>query len=250
MELTTFALLLVAGVGTGLVGYLTGLASLVSYPALLAAGLSPVTANVTNTLGLVGIGVGTTARAGRRFRGERAALVRQMLVAAVGGLIGALLLLLGGEGTFEAIVPWLIILASVSLLLQPWLSKLRGESENALAYLGALFVICIYGGYFGAGAGVIYLAITLIATSESFGRAMVLKSVLLGVTNLVAALTFIVSAFVFDGPVNWWAALALGLGCVLGGWLGPRIQDFLPERGLRIAVALCGFGLAIWLWVR
>lgn len=250
MEPTTFALLVLAGVGTGLAGYLTGLASLVSYPALLAAGLSPVTANVSNTLGLVGIGIGTTTRAGRRFRGERTSLLRQLGVAAAGGLVGALLLLFGGESTFEAIVPWLIILGSVALLLQPWLRRLRGEADNMALYLVALFAICVYGGYFGAGAGVIYLAVTMIATSEPFGRAMILKSVLLGITNLVAAIAFIVAALVFDGPVNWLAALALGLGCFVGGWLGPRIQEYLPERGLRIFVGLCGFGLAAWLWLR
>ncbi|MDO5498832.1 MAG: sulfite exporter TauE/SafE family protein [Propionibacteriaceae bacterium] len=250
MEPLTFALLVVAGVGTGVIGYLTGLASLVSYPSLLAAGLSPVTANVSNTLGLVGIGIGTTARAGRRFRGERARLAPQLAVAAAGGLAGALLLLLGAESTFEAIVPWLIVLGSVALLAQPWLARLRGEQENVPLYLAALFVICLYGGYFGAGAGVIYLAVTLIATSEPFGRAMVLKSILLGVTNLIAALAFIIAALFFGGPANWWAALALGLGCIVGGWLGPRLQEFLPERGLRVFVALCGFGLAAWLVVR
>ncbi len=250
MELTTFGLLIVAGIGTGIIGYLTGLASLVSYPALLAAGLSPVTANVSNTLGLVGIGIGTTARAGRQFRGERGWLVPQLAVSAVGGLVGAVLLLTGGESTFEAIVPWLIILGSVALLAQPWLARLRGEQDNRTVYLVALFLICLYGGYFGAGAGVIYLAVTLIATSEPFGRAMVLKSILLGVTNLVAAVAFIVSALFLGGPVNWLAALALGLGCVVGGWLGPRIQEYLPERGLRVFVAMCGFGLAAWLWLR
>lgn len=250
MEPSAFALLVAAGVGTGVVGYLTGLASLVSYPSLLAAGLSPVTANVSNTLGLVGIGIGTTARAGRRFRGERARLMPQLAVAAVGGLVGAVLLLAGGESTFEAVVPWLIVLGSVALLAQPWLVRLRGEKDIPVVYLVVLFAICLYGGYFGAGAGVIYLAVTMIATSEPFGRAMVLKSILLGVTNLVAAVAFIVSALFLDGPVNWLAALALGLGCVLGGWLGPRIQEFLPERGLRIFVALCGFGLAVWLWLR
>ncbi|MDO5682004.1 MAG: TSUP family transporter [Propionibacteriaceae bacterium] len=250
MEPTTFAWLVIAGIGTGVIGYLTGLASLVSYPALLAAGLSPVTANVSNTLGLVGIGIGTTARAGRKFRGERAKLLPQILVSAAGGLVGALLLLAGSESTFEKIVPALIILGSVALLAQPWLARLRGETDNRLAYLVALFLICLYGGYFGAGAGVIYLAITLIATSEPFGRAMVLKSILLGITNLVAAVAFIAAAVFFGGPVNWLAALGLGLGCVVGGWLGPRIQEFIPETGLRITVAVCGFGLAAWLWLR
>lgn len=249
MEPVTFALLILAGVGTGLVGYLTGLASLVSYPALLAAGLSPVTANVSNTLGLVGIGIGSTARAGRQFRGDGSFLIRQIIVAAVGGLIGAALLLLGGESTFEAIVPWLIVLGSVALLASPRLQKMRGDRQQPVAYLIALFLICIYGGYFGAGAGVIYLAVTLIATAEPFFRTMVLKSLLLGITNLVAALAFVVASFVFATPINWLAALALGLGCVFGGWLGPRIQEFLPPNGLRIFVGLCGFGLAVWLWL-
>ena len=155
MELTTFGLLIVAGVGTGVIGYLTGLASLVSYPSLLAAGLSPVTANVSNTLWLVGIGVGTTTRAGRQFRGERAKLVPQLTVSAVGGLVGAALLLTGGENTFEAIVPWLIVLGSLALLAQPRLARLRGERDSRVVYLLALVVICLYGGYFGAGAGVI-----------------------------------------------------------------------------------------------
>lgn len=250
MEPVTFALLLLAGVGTGVVGYLTGLASLVSYPALLAAGLSPVTANVSNTIGLVGIGVGSTARAGKQFRGDGKLLIKQLAVAAIGGLAGAILLLVGGESAFEAIVPWLILLGSAALLAGPRLQKLRGEREQAGVYLAALFLICVYGGYFGAGAGVIYLAVTLIATSEPFYRAMVLKSLLLGVTNLVAAIAFIVASFVFGTPINWLAALALGVGCVFGGWLGPRIQEFLPQAGLRIFVALCGVGLAAWLWLR
>lgn len=249
MEPATFALLVLAGVGTGLIGYLTGLASLVSYPALLAAGLSPVTANVSNTLGLVGIGIGATARAGRQFRGDGTSLLRQIAVAAVGGLVGAALLLLGGEGAFEAIVPWLIALGSIALLASPRLQKMRGDRQQPVLYLVALFLICIYGGYFGAGAGVIYLAVTLIATAEPFYRTMVLKSVLLGVTNLVAAVAFVVASFVFGTPINWLAALALGVGCLFGGWLGPRIQEFLPPNGLRIFVALCGFGLAIWLWL-
>lgn len=249
MESTTFALLVLAGVGTGLIGYLTGLASLVSYPALLAAGLSPVTANVSNTLGLVGIGVGTTARAGKQFQGEGRSLFTQLAVAGVGGLVGATLLLVGGEGAFEAIVPWLILLGSAALFAQPWLARLRGESDRSGLYLVMLFLICIYGGYFGAGAGVIFLAVTLILTSQPFYRAMVLKSLLLGITNLVAAGAFVVASFVFGTPINWLAALALGLGCLVGGWLGPRVQEFFPERGLRIFVAICGVGLAIWLWL-
>lgn len=246
MTATTFLLLVLAGVGSGLVGYLTGLASLVSYPALLSAGLSPVAANVSNTLGLVGVGLGSSARAGATLR-ERGPghLGVQAVVAAVGGLVGGLLLLRGGEGTFERIVPALILVASVLVLLSPRLARLRGDRESAVAYAVGLFAVSIYGGYFGAGAGTLFLALALTATSETFGRAMVLKSVLLMITNLVAAVLFMVA-----GPVNWWAAIALGIGAVVGGNLGPAVQRLLPERVLRWVVALSGTFLAGWLWLR
>lgn len=245
MTITTFALLVLAGVGTGLVGYLTGLASLVSYPALLAAGLSPVSANVTNTVGMIGVGIGSTARAGSELKGGRLPLTPQLIIAAVGGLTGGSLLLFTSESSFETIVPWLIIVASVLVVLSPRLSRLRGAGGHDLTYYIGLFFLAIYGGYFGAGAGVIFLAVCLIAAGAEFKYAMILKSLLLGVTNFVAAILFGLL-----GPVNWLAALALGLGCMVGGNLGPVVQRRIPEQVLRAVVALCGIGLAIWLWTR
>lgn len=246
MDVGVLALIVLAGVGTGIVGYLTGLASLVSYPVLLAAGLSPVAANVSNTLGLVGVGIGSTARAMRTVTGgSRRKLAGQLAVAAIGGGLGATLLLVAGESSFEAIVPWLIVLASVLLLLSPRISRMRSEQPNPVFYWIGLFLVCIYGGYFGAGAGVMYLALSLIASSELFSKAMVIKSVLLGVSNLVASLIFI--AF---GPVNWAAAIALGIGCIVGGNFGPVIQRLIPEKVLRGIVAAAGFFLAGWLLLR
>ncbi|SDB97352.1 hypothetical protein GA0111570_11286 [Raineyella antarctica] len=246
MDIGVLGLIVLAGVGTGIVGYLTGLASLVSYPVLLAAGLSPVAANVSNTLGLVGVGVGSTARAMRTVTGGSGrTLAAQLLVAAVGGGLGATLLLVAGESSFEAIVPWLVVLASALLLLSPRISRMRREGPNPVVYWVGLFLVCCYGGYFGAGAGVMYLALALIASSDLFTRAMVIKSLLLGVSNLIASLIFI--GF---GPVNWAAAIALGLGCVVGGNFGPVIQRLIPETLLRIIVAAGGFFLAGWLWLR
>lgn len=246
MPLGTLLLIVLAGVGTGIVGYLTGLASLVSYPVLLAAGLSPVAANVSNTLGLVGVGVGSTARAVRTVTGGSGrVLAAQLAIAAIGGGLGATVLLVAGESSFKAVVPWLILLASVLLLLSPSISRMRGGAPNPVVYWIGLFLVCCYGGYFGAGAGVMYLALTLIASSELFTRAMVIKSLLLGVSNLVASLIFI--GF---GPVNWAAAIALGLGCVVGGNFGPVIQRLIPETVLRVVVAAGGFFLALWLWLR
>ena len=246
MTASDLLLLVLAGVGTGLVGYLTGLASLVSYPALLAAGLSPVAANVTNTLALIGIGVGATTRSARLLRGRgRRELAVQLVIALVGGTTGAALLLLGGNTVFARVVPWLVALASLALLASPRLRALHGAGDSRIAALIVLFPLCVYGGYFGAGAGVMYLAIMLVLTADDLETSMLVRSVLLGTSNLAASLVF-----VGYGPVDWAAAVALGLGCVLGGNLGPVVQRLFPPTVLRVIVALSGLGLAVWLAVR
>ena len=245
MSVSDLLLLLLAGVGTGLVGYLTGLASLVSYPALLAVGLPPVAANVTNTLALIGIGVGATTRSARLLAGRgRRELALQVVIALAGGATGASLLLLGGNAVFSRVVPWLVALASVALLVSPRLRELHGSGESRLAALLVLFPLCVYGGYFGAGAGVMYLATMLVLTADDLPTSMIVRSVLLGVSNLAASIVFI--GF---GPVNWAAAVALGVGCIAGGNLGPAVQRLIPQAVLRAIVAVCGLGLAVWLAV-
>lgn len=114
-----------------------------------------------------------------------------------------------------------------------------------MLYPVALAVVSIYGGYFGAGAGVIFLALTLICTSLSMWRATILKSYLLGVANLVAAVVFAVT-----GHVHWVAAGAMALGALLGGWCGPPVVKVIPPTVLRVTVALAGLGLAGWLALR
>ena len=246
MAVSDLLLLVLAGLATGLVGYLTGLASLVSYPALLAVGLSPVAANVTNTLALIGIGVGATTRSARLLAGRgRRELAVQVVVALGGGATGAVLLLVGGNAVFARIVPFLVALASLALLASPRLRELHGAGDSRVAALVALFPLCVYGGYFGAGAGVMYLAVMLVLTADDLPTSMIVRSVLLGVSNLAASLVF-----VGFGPVNWAAAVALGLGCVLGGNLGPAVQRLVPTAVLRVVVAVCGLGLAVWLAVR
>lgn len=245
MSLPTFLLLVLAGVGTGVVGYLTGLASLVSYPALLAAGLSPVTANVSNTIALVGIGAGTTVRRAADLADEgRTSLTPQLVLSGVGGVAGGGLLLAGGDSAFAAIVPWLVALSSVWLLLTPRIRRMRGGRDDQVAYLVGLALIGVYAGYFGAGAGVVYLAVALSLTAYTFDRAMIVKSVTIAVANAAASLLFIAR-----GAVDWPAAIALGIGCLVGGNLAPILQRRIPAEPMRWVVALAGFGLAIWLAV-
>ncbi|HEY5855063.1 MAG TPA: sulfite exporter TauE/SafE family protein [Aldersonia sp.] len=244
MSVLHFVFLVVAGFFAAVIGVVSGLASLVSYPALLAVGVPPVAANVTNTLALVAAGAGTTAKTAAVLRNRGRQLVWWSLLSALGGAIGAALLLLAPADSFEAVVPFLVLLAAIALLMQPKLRLLAGRAEFPVLLPVGICVIAVYGGYFGAGAGVMYLAMFLVTTAEGIWMATVLKSYLLAIANLVAAI-----GFILFGPVQWLAALALALGMFVGGWCGPAVVARLPPNGLRIGVAIAAIGLAIWLFV-
>jgi len=239
------ALLVVAGFFAGVVGFVTGLASIVSYPALLAVGLPPVAANVTNTVAMVGVGLGALSSSSREVVDTGPKVWWWTLYAALGGAAGALVLLVAPPGSFEAIVPYLVGLAALALLLQPRIRNLADGRDLPGVFSVAVFVVSVYGGYFGAGAGVIFLALILICTSEQIWRASILKSYLLGVANLVAAVGFAVF-----GPVHWVAAAAMAVGAFAGGRCGPPLVRRIPPNLLRMGVALAGFGLAGWLALR
>jgi uncharacterized protein len=248
-----FGFLVLAGIGAGLSGSIAGLASLISYPALLAAGLPPVTANVTNTAALVVVGVGSVSASGPELRGQGRRLLPLMVAGLLGGAAGALLLLVTPEGGFEKIVPWLIGGASVAILVQR--SPRELAVEGALAHAGrphrdqwwlplAIFAISIYGGYFGAAAGVLMLATFLLTTGEGLPRSNAMRNVVLGVANTVAAVGFVLFA-----SIVWSAALPLAIGLFLGSLLGPRIVRRAPQTALRRVIALAGVGLAVYLAV-
>jgi uncharacterized membrane protein YfcA len=240
-------LLLAAGVGAGAIGSTAGLASLVSYPALLAVGLPPVTANVTNTVALVASGAGSALSSRTELRGQAPTVRRLAGFAVAGGITGAALLLVTPAGAFERIVPFLVGLASLLLLAQPRVRRLRretvGDGGRWLVPAGT-YVIGVYGGYFGAAAGVMLLALLLVATEETLVRANALKNILLWMANGVAAIGFALLA-----DVQWTAAAPLALGCLLGGSLGPAAARRIPETPLRVVVAVAGLGLAVQLWV-
>ena len=255
------AWLLLAGVGAGLTGSVAGLASLVSYPSLLAAGLPPVVANVTNTVAMFGVTGGTVAGSRRELRGQGRRIAGLALASFLGGALGAALLLTTPAEAFEAVVPWLVGAGAILLLLRdkirtwaaaraaarrprPGSSDTDGRRTSARAFgWGAVvFVLGIYGGYFGAGVGIIALAVLVLERTEALAVTNAVKNVATGVANGTAAI-----AYVFFAPVDWPAAIALGLGAVLGGFLGPAIVRVAPERPLRWLVGLAGLGLALHL---
>lgn len=234
-------LLLVAGLGAGLLGSVVGLASLLSYPALLVVGLPPLQANMTNTVALVFSGIGSALGSRQELTGQAPRLRRLGVAALAGGACGAALLLAAPEGSFENVVPLFVLLASVLVIAAPPPSQLAEVQVEAGGpwLTGGIFAVGIYGGYFGAAAGVMMLALLLLATSETTVRAIASKNVLLALSNSVAAVAFAAVA-----PVLWRAVLPLGIGFFVGGRLGPAVTRRTPTRPLRILTGLLGIGLA------
>jgi uncharacterized membrane protein YfcA len=254
MSVLEFALLVLAGIGAGLVGSVAGLASLISYPALLASGVPPLTANMTNTVAMVFQGVGSVSASRPELTGQGRRVLRLAIASLLGGAVGAALLLLTPSSAFERIVPLLIAGASAAILVQRPPRELalegarlhpgRKHDDPRWLPLGT-FAIAIYGGYFGAAAGVMMLAMFLLGTGEGLPRGNALRNVILGLANAIAAVGFIVLA-----PVAWSAVLPLAIGLFTGSRVGPWVVRRAPQTALRRVIALAGFGLAVHLGIQ
>jgi uncharacterized protein len=245
-----WALLFAAGIAGGLTGSIAGLASVATYPALLIVGLPPVAANVTNTVALVFSGIGSAWGSRPELAGQGASIRRTVPVAALGGATGAALLLSTPAEGFEKMVPILLGLAALAILppraksQQARVASHQRHTTTLLLKSAATFLICIYGGYFGAAAGIFLLALLSGAGGATLAQANAAKNVILGIANLVAAVLFAMLA-----PVNWPAAIAVGLGCLLGSRLGPVVVRYAPARPLRILIGVAALALAVKLGV-
>ena len=239
-----------AGVLGGLTGSIAGLASVATYPALLLVGLPPVTANVTNTVALVFNGVGSVWGSRPELEGQQKWIMRIAPVAVLGGAAGAALLLSTPAEGFEKVVPILLGLASAAILLprrgnrRVRVADHQRHTAGVLLESTAIFLICIYGGYFGAAAGVLLLALLLRAGHATLAHANAGKNVILGIANGVAAIMF-----AFLAPVHWPAVLALGIGCLIGSRLGPIVVRHAPAAPLRAVIGVAGLALAVKLGI-
>jgi hypothetical protein len=236
-----------AGVVAGVIGTAGGITSLVAYPALLAVGLPPLTANVTNSVALLGSGAGSTLRAGPDLVGHGGTLRRWMPVTVLVSLAGALLLLVTPSGVFDRVVPFLVAAGSVLLLAQPAIARRQERRDRGMSPRSAgaaMSGVSLYNGYFGAGSGVLMIAVLMLTTERDLRRANALKNVLLVAGDLLPAVLF-----AFSGSVVWAAVWPLGIGALAGGLIGPSVARRIPRDLLRWLVALCGFVLAAWLLV-
>jgi uncharacterized membrane protein YfcA len=241
------ALLLGAGVLAGMVGSAGGIASLISYPVLLAVGLPPKPANVADTVAFVACLPGSTLGSRPELQGQGRRVLQLSPLAVVGSAVGAALLLLTPAGVFGRIVPFLVAFAAVALLVQPRVSKWLEERPGAGGWFWpqcGLLAVWVFDGYWGVGAGVMALAVLTLAVETRLPRANALKNVLLGVADVACSIVFILY-----GPVRWAAVVPLAVGVLAGSRIGPSLTRRVPAGVLRIVVALVGFGLAVDLWL-
>jgi uncharacterized membrane protein YfcA len=243
-------LVFVAGLAAGTINTVVGSGTLITFPVLIGIGLPPVTANVSNTLGLFpGSFVGAYGYR-RELVGQRNRLIRLGSASALGGLIGAVLLLTLPAGAFKTIVPVLIVLALLLVIFGPRLNKRLATTSHAattettpLLWVG-VFATGIYGGYFGAAQGVLLMAIMGVLLAESLQRQNALKNLLAGLVNFVAAVVF-----VFTAHIDWTVAGLIAAGSILGGLIGARIGRRLPPVALRALIVVVGIAALVKLLV-
>jgi uncharacterized protein len=243
-------LVCVAGVLAGTINTVVGSGTLISFPVLLGVGISPVTANVSNTVGLFpGSFVGAYGYR-RELAGQRGRSVVLGTASTIGAVAGAILLLTLPAGAFKAIVPVLIVLALVLVIFGPrittWLQGTRHEpSERVRWPLWVLTLLTgVYGGYFGAAQGVLLMGFLGLFLTESLQRQNALKNVLAGLVNFVAAIVFVLTAH-----IDWLAAALIAGGSILGGILGARIGRRLPPAALRAVIVVVGIAAIVKLLI-
>jgi uncharacterized protein len=239
-------LIAAAGIAAGAIGSAGGITSLISYPALLATGVPALPADVANLVAAVACWPGSALASRPELLGRAGWLRRWAGVAAVGGVIGSALLLLTSSQGFRLAVPFLVAAGSLALLAAPAVTALRSCNTRryALARLIGLLLVSAYGGYFGAGSGIMTLALLLITVDDQIAVANALKNMLIGAASVASAFTFIAL-----GSVDWAAVIPLGVGMFAGSMIGPRLVRRIPASLLRWLVALLGLGLAVRLWI-
>jgi uncharacterized membrane protein YfcA len=243
------ALLAAAGTCAGAVNAIAGGGSLISFSALLAVGYSPVTANVTNTVGVLPGYLGGSIGYGPELRGQGLRVSRLALTGAVGALAGAVLLITAPAEVFEVAAPVLILISCALLAAHPrltrWLAVRGTGGDRSVALHVGQFAAALYGGYFAAGFGVLLLAmLALLLPGENLQRLNALKGVLSLLIGAVAAATYAVL-----GPVAWSAAGVMAVGSYVGGHAGVRAARRLPAAALRWGIVILGTAVALVLLV-
>ena len=235
------AVIVLAGTGAGIINTVAGSGTLITFPVLLWAGLPPVAANVANIIGLAPGSVSGAVGYRKELSGSRSRVVRFSAAALLGGACGAVLLAVLPSGVFRMAAPVLIAVALLLVIAEPWLGqRLATWRENASPHgsrgmVAAVFLTGVYGGYFGAGLGVILLALMTVLMSEPLQQVNALKNVLQGVNNVASALMLILIA-----RVEWPVVALLAGGAIVGGQVGAGLGRRVPPAVLRAFIVVVG----------
>ena len=250
--LLQYGLVGLAGFAAGLVNAIAGGGTLISFPAMTAIGMPAIAANITNTVALWPGMVGGIVAQRRDFAGQRQRLWLTVPIGVAGGIAGGVLLLRTGEHTFRTLVPYLILLAAALLAaqdrLRAWLvghAGHHGRPASAARVAAPVGGAAVYGGYFGAGLGVILLAVLGLVLDDTLTRLNALKQAIALAANLAAAIFFISS-----GEVAWLIALVMGVGAIVGGTIGGRVAGSVRPATLRAVVVTLAVSVAIVYFVK
>jgi uncharacterized membrane protein YfcA len=251
MTTSDYLLLFSAAAGAGAVNALAGGGTLISFPVLLALGVPPIAANVTNAIALCPGYLGGTIAQWRNVRDQKRRLWVCIPAAVLGGLVGAVVLLETRERVFQALVPYMLLTASLLLAVQErvraFAVRRSGDHHQGEALSSTAIVVslaAVYGGFFSAGMSVIVLAVLAATLDDSFAKLNALKQVTAFSVN-VAATVF----FLFSDQVIWQAAGIMAVGALVGGAVGGKLAGWLDPSTLRWTIVCVGVILSIYYWV-
>ena len=253
MDISGLLFAFLAAIAAGIINAIAGGGTLVTFPVLTAIGISPVVANVTNTVALCfGMLSGTYAQR-NDFQAQKKRLWKILPVGIAGGITGGLILLNTKESSFNALIPYLILIATVLLAIQVpvknWIAS-RLEKHKHIKHSTSvmyilIFLAAIYGGYFGAGLGIILMAVLGVVIEDSLTSLNVLKQAIAFAINFAAAIYF-----TFSGHVNWPVAIVMTAGAIIGGLTGGRLAGNLKPELLRWIVVFIGLVVATFYFLR
>ena len=231
---------------SGAINSVAGGGSFLSFPALIFAGVPPISANATNNAAMWVGTIGSARGYWPDVRPHRRLLTTMFLISAAGALLGACLLLLTPVAAFNRMIPWLLLFATVVFAVSPALTTRHGgDPEHQTWQYLAQFMVAVYGGYFGAGMGILMLAILAFSGLPSFNATNGMKNVMSVVINGVALIPFVLARI-----VDWPLAIPMALTALLGGFLGAKLFRRLPQRVARIMVIAIGITMTIVFFTR
>ena len=244
--ITTWALLGSAAFGAGVLNAIAGGGSFLTFPALVFAGVPPIAANATSALavspGYLGGVLGFRAELGAL---PAALLRREVLISAVGGVCGAVLLLVTPPTLFSGLVPWLLLFATVLFAMGPRLARMGGGAGLAAWRFPGLFLVAIYGGYFNGGLGILLMALYLLVGEQRLNTVNALKNLNSFVLSVVSVI-----AFAIGGAIVWKPALLMAVFATLGGFAGAGLAKRLPVRVVRAIVIVTGLVMSALFFAR